>query len=225
MLSPARPREDMDETEPLRLTGFGDCEVRVPEEDECGACIFRGPVGPGDRLLVEGVRAPDPPDLKDCMSTSLVVCRERASPLWTDALSTDGLRGMGGRRCGRLGRRVRVLSSRPLKASRSRLPSASTSSIWCLMSFADCTSSSLGSDSPGNGLAGSKIGGAPWNAEGGADEPDRFLPREVRAGLPGSDCVIMGLSCVVRVRSSPLLNDDSLARDASVRGVVCARSA
>lgn len=97
MLSPTRLREDMDETEPLRLIGFGGGEARFPEEDDCGACIFRGPVGPGDRLLVEGVRAPDPPDLKDIASTSLVVCRERASPVWTDVLSTDGLRGMGAR--------------------------------------------------------------------------------------------------------------------------------
>ena len=97
MLSPVRPCEDMDETEPLRLTAFGGCEKRGPEEDECDACIFRGPVGPGERRLVEGVRAPDPPDLKDTASMSLVVCSERASPVWTDALSTDALTGMGGR--------------------------------------------------------------------------------------------------------------------------------
>ena len=94
------------------------------------------------------------------------------------------------------------------------------------MSFADSTSSSFGSGSPGNGLVGSKIEGAPWNADGGADEPDLFRPLDGRSvGLPGSDCVTMGRNCGVRARSSPPLNDDSLARDASVRGVVRARSA
>lgn len=74
-------------------------------------------------------------------------------------------------------RPVSVLNSRPLNASRRRLPSASTSSSCVRMSLDVSRSSSFGkpSRSAKCALVSTDLGD-PGNAEGGADEPDRLRP-------------------------------------------------
>ena len=92
---------------------------------------------------------------------------------------------MGGFRC----RLVSVESSSPLNASRRRRPSASTSSIWCLMSCTDSTVSSSGiSLMPMWVYVDSIPLDEPGKEEGGAVRlPDRVLVRDAASdGGPGS---------------------------------------
>jgi len=170
--TPVLPRDDIEEIEPLRLTSV---------EEDAAFVIF---LADGDRFI-DGVVRIEPPDLNDIVSMSLTARSDRLSMGLTSVVSRELLIGIGGLIRGRLLRPVNVLSSRPLKASSRRLPSASTSSICVRMSLAVSRSSSFGRVSviPKCGLEESAMIGDPGKADGGADDPDRFLPLVIERAL------------------------------------------
>lgn len=132
---PARPRDDTDDIEPLRITEG--CWV----DKELAEVTFRifVPIE-GERFTDRAVRA-EPLDLNERASASFVGRKVPDGQLPSLSDPREGMGGMtGGFRC----RFVRVESSSPLKASSNRRPSASTSSIWCRISCTDSTWSSSG---------------------------------------------------------------------------------
>lgn len=168
-----RPREETEDRDVLRITALW--EERVVED--VAVRIFVPTEGV--RLRDRAVR-PDPLDLNDSASMSFpgrsVLAGQFAS-LRDPCVGNGGIDG--GFRF-----RVRVESSSPLNASRSRRPSASTSSIWCRISCTDSTVSSSGTSAMLMWVYEASTPFEPWNEDGGALRlPDRV---RVREDVPGS---------------------------------------
>ena len=136
--APCLPRDDTDDIDALCVRTGGAESGDVAD----GTGRIFAPYD-GVRLSERAVR-PEPLDLNDIASKSFPE-RALSVPAGQPPSDRAPCEGRGGMTGGFRRRwRVRVESSRPLKASSRRRPSASTTSIWCRMSCTDSTWSSSG---------------------------------------------------------------------------------